>query len=1456
MARYVEFTATNNYYAVSGAGPGGDRVGLGEIAFENTGPGVDPYLETLDGLILDLDGTVQSFPLDLHNGGATQNLTVSSTVIGGTHAAAFSVISAPASIAPGASGTVILSFQPAGLSGAVSATVTLTTNDPSAPVRMVSLGGFLHEPRLLAPPTLDFGPLAPDAPPKTLSLTVSNAGNLNPLHLTTATLGGGDPESFAVAFSPVTVAPGTSASLSVTLDPAAGNGTRNATLTLASDDPRNPAVTVNLTGRVILIDPTPSVRINEFMASNTDGLQDGNGARPDWIELLNTGDTAVDLVGWHLTDSAGNLNKWTFPTKVIAPGAYLVVFASGDGQPDPAGNLHTNFLLGAAGEYLALVKPDGVTVASEFHPVFSPQFSNISYGRQQTGGVTENGIASSTPAILVPPDGTLGLTWTDREFVPGAGWFTGTGQGIGYDTGTDYTSLITTNVRDHLYNVSPRKPCLYIRYPFTVADKTAVTAMKLRMRCDDGFVAYLNGVEIARRYAPTSPAWNTLASGNASPEPMDETLDISSFITHLENGANVLAIHGMNGSLTSSDFLMLPQLEITHYAPAPDATGYLSSPTPGAINSWVSNPGPVIDSVAASPAQPIAAQPTTIIARIAQRIAPVATVTLTYRTGYGAESILPMADDGTNGDATAADGIYTAIIPAAAHTAGDMLRWAVAATDTLSNAFRAPAYLVNTGNRQSPQYFGTVIPGVSGTSQLPHFQWFTQDTGASHTRAGTRASVLFAGRFYDNVYVRQRGGATNGTVSQKFEFNKGEELYINESMPAVTEINLNGNGSDSTYARQPLAFQTFQLAGNAACNCELWEMVVNKTYDRVGVFVENVDEEFLTRNGYDPEGDLYKVNATGLAPGLSDSSSGYEKKTGNETDLSSVAAFIAGLNLPTADERRRYVIDHLDMPQVLNYLALRSLIQDADDVRKNFFVYQDSRGDRRWRILPWDKDWTFGITGDGGGSLPHPFFADEEHPKPNATQWNLLYDIMFEETTTQRLYLRRLRTLMDTLLQPSSTPQAERILETRGAAIITPASPRLGNNLSSINSYLDGRRTGLFNSYPDLIPAAQPANPFLALTGADFNPASGNQNEEYIVLHNNEATEIDVSGWSLAGAARLVFAPGTVIERSGDLYVCADTLAFRQRAIAPTGNEERLAVGPYVGRLSNFGNTIELRDPANALVSTYTTPVQPSDLQLHLVVSELLYHPAPDAEAEFIEVTNISTTQTLNLGGARFVQGIIYTFPDGTTLAPGASAVVARNATSFAAVYGPGVPVVGSYTGSSLSNSGERIKLEDAAGGTIADFTYAISSPWPAASNGAGSIVLMRPETRPDPSVGTNWRLSMATTGSPGGSDALRFTGDPNGDADGNGRMDLVDYALGPPSGLVTAWTPDGFTLTTSRVANADDAEIEGAEYSLDLLTWHPADTLSVLPHSASFRIPSQHANASRAFLRVRVRMR
>ena len=123
--------------------------------------------------------------------------------------------------------------------------------------------------------------------------------------------------------------------------------------------------------------------INEFVASNSRSLDDGDGNSNDWIEIYNRWNDPISMQGWSLTDRANNLTKWSFPSGVVIQGGdYLIVFASGqDGDPyqDAAGYLHTNFALRKNGEYLALVMPDG-QVAHDYSPSYPAQETDISYG--------------------------------------------------------------------------------------------------------------------------------------------------------------------------------------------------------------------------------------------------------------------------------------------------------------------------------------------------------------------------------------------------------------------------------------------------------------------------------------------------------------------------------------------------------------------------------------------------------------------------------------------------------------------------------------------------------------------------------------------------------------------------------------------------------------------------------------------------------------------------------------------------------------------------------------------------------------------------------------------------------------------------------------------------------------------------------------------------------------------
>ncbi|MBN2490198.1 MAG: CotH kinase family protein [Planctomycetes bacterium] len=129
--------------------------------------------------------------------------------------------------------------------------------------------------------------------------------------------------------------------------------------------------------RVGTAPPTGPIVLSELMAKNDNGIRDEFGEREDWIELVNTASTAVDVSGMYLTDNPSHLDKWPIPTgSVLQPGQTLLVWADEDGGQGP---LHANFKLSADGEEVALVATDGKTVLDRI--AFGPQQPDIATGR-------------------------------------------------------------------------------------------------------------------------------------------------------------------------------------------------------------------------------------------------------------------------------------------------------------------------------------------------------------------------------------------------------------------------------------------------------------------------------------------------------------------------------------------------------------------------------------------------------------------------------------------------------------------------------------------------------------------------------------------------------------------------------------------------------------------------------------------------------------------------------------------------------------------------------------------------------------------------------------------------------------------------------------------------------------------------------------------------------------------
>jgi hypothetical protein len=157
------------------------------------------------------------------------------------------------------------------------------------------------------------------------------------------------------------------------------------------------------------------VLITEFLAANTRTLADEDGQFSDWIELYNAGAETVNLEGWFLTDSPADLTQWRFPSTLLAPNGYLVVFASGKNRKEAGTQLHTNFKLSSSGEYLALIQRDGVNVASAYAPQFPPQVADVSFGIPVQETVTKLLSAGASGRLWVPVSYT-GPDWKDPEF--------------------------------------------------------------------------------------------------------------------------------------------------------------------------------------------------------------------------------------------------------------------------------------------------------------------------------------------------------------------------------------------------------------------------------------------------------------------------------------------------------------------------------------------------------------------------------------------------------------------------------------------------------------------------------------------------------------------------------------------------------------------------------------------------------------------------------------------------------------------------------------------------------------------------------------------------------------------------------------------------------------------------------------------------------------------------------
>ena len=191
----------------------------------------------------------------------------------------------------------------------------------------------------------------------------------------------------------------------------------------------------------------------------------------------------------------------------------------------------------------------------------------VVYGRSQTESIRR--YSGPFAGKLNPGEQLSGGRSFDREFSVQVS----TQARLGGPIQTDVTAAMSGNTS------------LYARYPFTVQETDALRSLALQIRYDDGFVAYLNGTEVARRNAPATVRFDSTATDNRPLKSANqfEQINISASIGLLTSGENVLAIHGLNDEVDGSDFVIDAKLIGFDIASA-SSFEYASSSTPGAMN--------------------------------------------------------------------------------------------------------------------------------------------------------------------------------------------------------------------------------------------------------------------------------------------------------------------------------------------------------------------------------------------------------------------------------------------------------------------------------------------------------------------------------------------------------------------------------------------------------------------------------------------------------------------------------------------------------------------------------------------------------------------------------------------------------------------------------------------------------------------------------------------------------
>ncbi|MBI4662430.1 MAG: lamin tail domain-containing protein [Verrucomicrobia bacterium] len=1096
-----------------------------------------------------------------------------------------------------------------------------------------------------------------------------------------------------------------------------------------------------------------SLLITEFMAANDNSVKDDLGEFSDWIEIYNNGTNTVNLGGHYLTDEQSNPAKWQFPATNLAPQRFLVVYASGLNRVTPGKPFHTNFKLSAAGDYLGLVRPDGITVVHEFAPVYPPQQEGLTYGAAVEDLKTVPLVAPGVEARVLIPTNSISTAWSQPEFDHGSWLKAKTALKFDLSTGPlGYDNLPGTDLETVMHGKSSTA---YVRIPFDGGELTAMNDFQLLVRFDDGFVAYLNGQEVARRSAPAALQWNSAATSVRSNALalVSERIHLNDRQELLRSSGNVLAIQALNRTAGDGDFLMLPEIVVRQTKVLTQVYRFFDVPTPGGANTpgLPGTAGAVrfsrTSATFVSPFQlelePAQGRPGAVVRYTLDRSLP-----MEFSPVYSAPLQI------SNSVQVRARAFAPGVFPGPVKTES----YIALSSNVLNFTSDLPILVIHSfggGRVNGANYapaFMTIHEPVRGRSSLtnaPH----------AHTRAG----------------FKDRGSSTANQVKPNYaveiwdEENQPEDFSI-LGMPADPDWVFHAPYNwDPALIRNPLAFALGHKTGRYAPRYRFVEVYANAGattgpisaahYAGVYNILEKVKrdpsrvdiDELHAGDSQPPEvtgGYIMKIDR--LDPTDSGLSAGGRQVAlvePKEAEIKSperlaqrnyltgyLNAFNTALNGANFAHPTLGYAPYVDAGAWIDFHIVDTLTWNVDALVLSSFFYKPRNGPLVYGPL-WDYDRSLGSQ-DSRDDLPRTwggnFFT---------TQW---WARMFRDTNFWQRWGDRWQDLRE---GEFSNPELLGLIDSLAAQVAESAprdfakwrQPKRGNTQAGEINFLKNWFTNRldffdtnFVSKPLFSRVGGPLFPGFKLTMAALDGAA--------IYYTLDGSDPRLSNGQISPSAAAY---------SGPVALGAST-TVRARAYKPG---HRSLGGPPVS--TPWSSLTQARYSAEA-------PATPGSL----IITEVHYNPAgpsdrelavnaafQDDDFEFLELKNIGR-EAIDLHGASFRRGIEFSFASSSlvTLAPGQHLVVVRNRSAFEARYGNRLRVAGEFKGS-LDNNGEPIEIVDADGRPIVEFEYRDS--WHPVTDGHGfSLVLADESARSGRlSLKSGWRPSAQSNGSPGGDD-------------------------------------------------------------------------------------------------------